>query len=85
MIERVRVPVSLDYEPRRPAQGARYQIVRDHVDDVFPDVPVRQWVLSLPHRLRYQLAEPLAAYLCRSGKTSKSSSSEITEPYVRRW
>ena len=26
------------------------------VDDVFPDVPVRQWVLSLPHRLRYQLA-----------------------------
>jgi hypothetical protein len=26
------------------------------VDDVFPDVPVRQWVLSLPYRLRYQLA-----------------------------
>jgi len=26
------------------------------VDDVFPDVPVRQWVLSLPHRLRYQVA-----------------------------
>ena len=23
---------------------------------VFPDVPVRQWVLSLPHRLRYLLA-----------------------------
>jgi hypothetical protein len=26
------------------------------VDDVFPDVPVRQWVLTLPPRLRYQLA-----------------------------
>ena len=25
------------------------------VDAVFPDVPVRQWVLSLPHRLRYLL------------------------------
>ena len=29
---------------------------RTLVDHVFPDVPVRQWVLSLPHRLRYQLA-----------------------------
>ena len=26
------------------------------LDQVFPDVPVRQWVLSLPHRLRYLLA-----------------------------
>ena len=26
------------------------------VDHVFPDVPVRQWVLSLPYRMRYQLA-----------------------------
>jgi hypothetical protein len=26
------------------------------VDHVFPDVPVRQWVLSLTHRLRYRLA-----------------------------
>jgi hypothetical protein len=26
------------------------------VDDVLPRVPVRQWVLSLPHRLRYHLA-----------------------------
>jgi hypothetical protein len=27
------------------------------VDHVFPpDVPVRQWVLSVPHRLRYRLA-----------------------------
>src|SRR5262249_18954780 len=26
------------------------------VDDVLPRVPVRQWVLSLPYRLRYLLA-----------------------------
>ncbi len=28
----------------------------DLVDRVLPHVPVRQWVLSLPHRLRYRLA-----------------------------
>ena len=26
------------------------------VEQVFPDVPIRQWVLSLPYRLRYRLA-----------------------------
>ena len=26
------------------------------VDRVFPQVPVRQWVLSLPYALRYRLA-----------------------------
>ena len=26
------------------------------VDRVFPDVPIRQWVLSMPYRLRYRLA-----------------------------
>ncbi len=26
------------------------------IDRVLPDVPVRQWVLSLPYRVRYQLA-----------------------------
>ncbi len=26
------------------------------VDGVFPHVPVRQWVLSFPHALRYRLA-----------------------------
>ena len=26
------------------------------VDRVIPDVPVRQWVLSLPHRVRYACA-----------------------------
>ena len=36
---------------RRMAERAAHM-----VDHVFPDVPVRQWVLSLPFRLRYQLA-----------------------------
>ena len=26
------------------------------VDGILPHVPIRQWVLSLPHRLRYLLA-----------------------------
>ena len=34
------------------------------VDHVFPDVPVRQWVLSLPYRLRYRL--PWDHDLCRA-------------------
>jgi hypothetical protein len=34
------------------------------VDHVFPHVPVRQWVVSLPHRLRYVLAWDHA--LCRA-------------------
>ena len=41
------------------------------VDHVFPDVPVRQWVLSLPPRIRYLLAwhhdlcKALVGVLCR--------------------
>jgi len=27
------------------------------VDDLLPQVPVRQWVLTLPYRLRYRLAQ----------------------------
>jgi hypothetical protein len=34
------------------------------VDHVLPYVPVRQWVLTLPHRLRYLLAYNHA--LCRA-------------------
>jgi hypothetical protein len=34
------------------------------VDHVLPAVPIRQWVLTLPHRLRYQLAWDHA--LCRA-------------------
>ena len=37
------------------------------VDRVIPDVPVRQWVLSPPHALRYRVAydSPLLAALIR--------------------
>ena len=34
------------------------------VDAVLPSVPVRQWVLTVPHRLRYRLAFDHA--LCRA-------------------
>jgi hypothetical protein len=34
------------------------------VDHVFPEVPIRQWVLTLPPRLRYLLAWDHA--LCRA-------------------
>ena len=42
------------------------------VDRVFPRVPVRQWVLSLPHRLRYRLAWDHS--LCRAvvGRTMRA-------------
>ena len=42
------------------------------VDRVFPRVPVRQWVLSLPYRLRYRLAWDHA--LCRAvvGRTMRA-------------
>jgi hypothetical protein len=36
---------------RRMAERAAHLL-----DHVFPNVPVRQWVLSLPYRMRYQLA-----------------------------
>jgi len=36
---------------RRMAEGAA-----DLTDRILPRVPVRQWVLTLPHRLRYPLA-----------------------------
>ena len=41
-----------------PSCGARRmtEITAHLVDHVFPPVPVRQWVLSLPHRVRYLLA-----------------------------
>jgi hypothetical protein len=44
---------------RRMAERAAYL-----VDHVFPVVPVRQWVLSMPYRLRYVLAWDHA--LCRA-------------------
>ena len=41
-----------------PSCGARRMtaLTAHLVDHVFPPVPVRQWVLSLPHRVRYLLA-----------------------------
>ena len=44
---------------RRMAEGAAFL-----VDEVLPHVPVRQWVLTLPYRLRYRLAWDHA--LCRA-------------------
>ena len=52
------VPFSCKGRGFCPSCGGRRMAERAAhlVDHVFPDVPVRQWVLSLPHRLRYQLA-----------------------------
>ena len=48
-----------------PSCGGRRmtELAAHLVDHVIPDVPVRQWVLSLPWSLRYQLA--FDAALCR--------------------
>ena len=37
------------------------------VDRVIPDVPVRQWVLSPPHALRYRIAYDSSLLARRSG------------------
>ena len=52
------VPFSCKGRGFCPSCGGRRMAERAAhlVDHGFPDVPVRQWVLSLPHRLRYQLA-----------------------------
>jgi hypothetical protein len=42
--------------PRRSLGGGGAERAAHLVDHVLPDVPIRQWVLSLPHRLRYVLA-----------------------------
>ena len=49
-----------------PSCGGRRMTERaaDLVDHVFPEVPIRQWVLTLPMRLRYVLAFDHAA--CRA-------------------
>jgi hypothetical protein len=49
------VPFSCKGRGFCPSCGGRRMAERAAhlVDRVFPDVPVRQWVLSLPHRLRY--------------------------------
>ena len=52
------VPFSCKGRALCPSCGGRRMAERAAhlLDHVFPDVPVRQWVLSLPYRLRYQLA-----------------------------
>ena len=52
------VPFSCKARALCPSCGGRRMAGRAAhlLDHVFPDVPVRQWVLSLPYRLRYQLA-----------------------------
>ena len=45
------------------------------VDYVFPDVPVRQWVLTLPSRVRYALAWDHA--LCRAVSDKNIRSGEV--------
>jgi hypothetical protein len=52
------VPFSCKGRALCPRCGGRRMAERAAhlVDHVFPDVPVRQWVLSLPYRLRYVLA-----------------------------
>ena len=49
------------YSPRHPERTVLYQTIAEHfvetaahlTDHVFPRQPVRQWVLSVPKRLRY--------------------------------
>jgi len=47
------------------------------VDEVLPRVPVRQWVLTVPHRLRYLLAwktgSAVRCWRCTSGRSSAST------------
>ena len=60
------VPFSCKARAVCPSCGGRRMAERAAhlVDHVFPGVPVRQWVLSLPHRIRYVLAWDHA--LCRA-------------------
>jgi hypothetical protein len=60
------VPFSCKKRGFCPSCGGRRMAERAAhlVDHVLPHVPVRQWVLTLPHRLRYLLAYNHA--LCRA-------------------
>jgi hypothetical protein len=42
--------------PRRSHGGGGAERAAHLADHVFPVVPIRQWVLTLPHRMRYVLA-----------------------------
>jgi hypothetical protein len=56
---------------RGAVAGAWVKRAAHLVDDVLPDVPVRQWVLTFPHRLRNRLAWDHDG--CRA----------VTRPFVR--
>ena len=60
---------------RQMAQSAAHL-----VDRVFPDVPVRQWVLSVPKRLR--LAMAMDPNLCRD--VTRAHLRAVSASYVRR-
>src|SRR5262249_46860402 len=62
------VPFSCKRRGFCPSCGGRRlaELAPHLVDAVLPAVPVRQWVLTLPHRLRYLLAYNHA--LCRAGR-----------------
>jgi len=81
------VPFSCKGRAVCPSCGGRRMAERAAhlVDDVFPVVPVRQWVLSLPHRLRYVLAWDHA--LCRavSGAFVQAVLSDLRRRATRRW
>ncbi len=81
------------YERRRPEETLLYQLVQQHWPrfleraDVFPEVPIRQWVCSLPWRLRYALgydrrlcADVLGAFTgaLRHGRPRPDSSSSTS-------
>jgi hypothetical protein len=51
------------------------------VDEVLPRVPVRQWVLSVPYRLRYLLAwDHALARQCSPCTCGCCSASSVTAP-----
>ena len=70
------VPFSCKSRALCPSCGGRRMTARGAhlVDDVFPRVPVRQWALSLPCRLRYRLAWDHDLDLCRAvvGRTMRA-------------
>ena len=80
------VPFSCKGRGFCPSCGGRRMAERAAhlVDHVFPPVPVRQWVLSLPHRLRYVLAGittcAARSWGCTCGRFSASCATWLDRP-----
>jgi hypothetical protein len=68
----VRVLLSRTVQKLQPSCNGRHmaQTAADLVDHVIPPVPVRQWVISAPKRLRRMLAEVPLADLALTGRRS---------------